>query len=110
MEARKVEQPCSRCGELLEIDFATAQFAVQLLRIQGKTTESRTFYAPCPHCQTVNRVDSDNKADWGGRKAPSAKRLFYGMGFGCLLVAAAAFAIFYFAGRGLVTVVDWLFQ
>ena len=108
MEAKKIEQPCSQCGELLEIDFATAQFAVQLMRIQGKTKESRTFYAPCAHCQTINMVESDKKEDWGNRKAPSVKRLFYGFGLGCLLAALAAVVIFYFAARGLITVVDWL--
>ncbi|MER2106527.1 MAG: redox protein [Solibacillus sp.] len=110
MEAKKMEQPCDQCGEMLEIDFATAQFAVQLMRIQGKSTESRTFYAPCPHCQTMNMVESTKREEWGNRKAPSAKKLFYAIGFGCLLACLCATVIFYFAGRGVVTIFEWLFQ
>lgn len=110
MEAKKIEQPCSECGEMLEIDFATAQFAVQLMRIQGKSTESRTFYAPCPHCKTINMVESSNREDWGNRKAPSVKKLFYGLGFGCLFIVLLAAVIFYFAGRGVATLFEWLFQ
>lgn len=110
MEAKKVNELCSQCGEMVEIDFATAQFAVQVARIQGKTTESRTFYATCPQCQTINLVESTNKEEWGNRKAPSAKKLLYGIGFGCVSLFLVAAIIFYFAGRGVVTVFDWLFQ
>lgn len=110
MEAKKVVEACSECGENLEIDFATAQFAVQIARIQGETKESRTFYASCPNCQTLNMVESTNKADWGNRKAPSPKKLFYSVAFGCAFTFLAVALIFYFAGRGIVTVFEWLFN
>lgn len=109
MEVKKVIEPCVNCQKEMEIDFATAQFAVQVVRIHGKTRESRTFYASCPNCQAMHIVESKTKEDWGNRKASSAKKVFYSVGFGCLGIVLLAALLFYFAGRGMMTVFDWLF-
>lgn len=110
MEAKKAIQQCDQCGEEFVIDFANASLSVQIARVNGKTIESRTYIKACPNCQKVNAIESNNPEEWGNRKTPSPKKIFYGLGFGCILTAVAAFAILWFAGKGLSIVWSWLFN
>lgn len=107
MEAKKERVICT-CGEEVEIDFSLANFSIQVTRLHGKTEESRTFFTTCPNCQQMHTVTSSDKMEWGNRKTPSAKKLLYSLGGGCLLFLLFMIVVFYFAGKGLLTVFDWL--
>ncbi|WP_413366388.1 redox protein [Lysinibacillus sp. 3P01SB] len=109
MEAKKVEVPCSTCGEPVKIDFNEAEFSSQLTILNGKKKESRTFIKKCPSCGQINTVTSDDKKEWGKRKGPNVKTVMFSGFFSCL-VMIILFALFvYFAFKGLGIVVDWLF-
>lgn len=110
MEAAKKETQCEQCGEPLTIDFETADFSVQIARVNGKTDERRTFYIQCPHCKKITTTDSSDKAEWGNRKGPSIKKAMFGVSLGCIGFIALAAVVLYFAGQGVVTLFDWIFN
>ena len=77
MEAKKIEIECKSCGQQVEVDFNNAQFSSQMMVVNGKKKESRTFFKPCPHCGKINTVTSENKEEWGKRKGPNMKRVCF---------------------------------
>ncbi|MGM9948674.1 MAG: redox protein [Lysinibacillus sp.] len=109
MEAKKVEIPCSKCGELMEIDFNKAQFSSQLTIINGKKQESRTYFEKCPNCGHINTAMSTDKKEWGKRKGPNVKALMFSGFFSCFVMITLFVLFIYFAFKGLGIVVDWLF-
>lgn len=109
MEAKKVEIPCSKCGELMEIDFNKAQFSSQLTILNGKKQESRTYFEKCPNCGQINSVISADKKEWGKRKGPNVKAIMFSGFFSCFVMILLFVLFIYFAFKGLDIVVDWLF-
>ena len=109
MEAKKVEIPCSKCGELMEIDFNKAQFSSQLTILNGKKQESRTYFEKCPNCGQINSVISADKKEWGKRKGPNVKAIMFSGFFSCFVMILLFVLFVYFAFKGLDIVIDWLF-
>lgn len=110
MEAKKQQIECLNCQERMTIDFATANFATAVSVINGKKTETRTYFEQCPNCDAVNKVTSDNKEEWGKRTGPNIKFFMFSGMFGCLLFLVLGLLALYFAFQGLGFVVDWLFK
>lgn len=109
MEAAKKQTQCEQCSEPITIDFATADFSVQIARVNGKTDERRTYFIQCPHCKKITTLDSTNKEEWGNRKGPSIKKAMFGFGLGCVGMLIVGALVLYFAGQGIVTIFEWLF-
>ena len=110
MEARKEVIECRNCHEKMTVDFATANFATEVRVMNGKKSETRTYLKKCPNCEAINKVTSDNKADWGKRKGPNVKMFMFSGLFGCLLFIVLGVFALYFAFKGLGIVFDWLFS
>ena len=109
MEAKKVTITCKNCGQQMDVDFNTAHFSSEIQIMNGKKRQKRTYIAPCPECQTINTVTSENKEDWGKRKGPNIKYFMFSGMFSCLLMILFAIVVAYFAFKGLGMVIDWIF-
>ena len=108
MEAKKETIECRNCHEPMTILFTTANFATEVRVMNGKKSETRTYLKKCPNCETINKVKSDNKADWGKRKGPNMKLFMFSGVFGCLAFVVIGMLMLYFAFQGLQTIFDWL--
>lgn len=110
MEAKKERIACKNCGEEMVIDFNMAQFSSEIRISNGKKQQKRSYFQPCPACHTLNVVQSENKVEWGNRKGPNLKFFFFSSIFSCLMVFVLGIVALFFAFKGLVFVMDWLFN
>ena len=107
MEAKKETIECSNFHEMMTVDFATANFATEVRVMNRKKTQTRTYIEKCPNCGAMNKVKSDNQADWGKRKGPNVKLFMFSSLFGCLAFVVIGLLALYFAFKGLGMVFDW---
>ena len=108
MTAIKREAVCEHCHEPITIDFETADFSTQISRINGKTEQQRTYFIECPHCEKIATTVSEDSKEWGNRKGPSIKKAMFGFGLGCIGFMIVGALALYFAGQGIVTIMEWL--
>ncbi len=107
MSAKIVQHNCISCNERMEIDFNIDDYSSEITIINGKKTEKRRFMKRCEHCGQINTYVSERKEDWGKRKG--ARNILVIGAFSCLVMLIGFIALAYFAGKGLITVFDWLF-
>lgn len=99
---------CSECSHRYEVDLDKAQFSTQLSMFNGKKFENRMYFSKCPNCQHVNSFESDKKEDWGNQKSPNIAKFKFLIGGSCLLTIVIGALVAYFAGQGIITIMDWL--
>ena len=98
---------CAKCLERYEIDLNEAQFSTQISVVNRKTTENRMYFAKCPNCGEVNTFASDKREDWGNQKSPSITKFKWLFGGSCLLTIIIGALVLYFAGQGIMTIIEW---
>jgi hypothetical protein len=109
MDAKIVQHDCISCNERMEIDFNVDDYSSEITIVNGKKTEKRRFMKRCEQCGQMNTYVSDQKVDWGSRRGVNVRKIFIASTFSCLAMVIGFVAIAYFAGKGLMTVFDWLF-
>lgn len=109
MDAKIVQHNCISCNERMEIDFNVDDYSSEITIVNGKKTEKRRFMKRCEHCGQTNTYVSDQKVDWGSRRGVNVRKILIASTFSCLAMVIGFVAIAYFAGKGLMTVIDWLF-
>lgn len=109
MEAKKMTITCKNCREQMLMDFNTAHFSSEIKLMNRKKSQKRTYIVNCPNCNAINTVSSEDKSEWGSRKAPNMKFFVFSGMFSCLMVLVLAVVALYFAIKGLGFVLDWLF-
>ena len=109
MDAKIVHQDCKACNERVIFDFNVDNYSTEITIINGKRSEKRRFMKQCEHCGEINTFISDRKEDWGSRSGINVRKIMVMSTFSCLAIVVGFIAIAYFAGKGLMTVFDWLF-
>lgn len=109
MEAKTVQHRCKRCEEMMQFDFNVDPYSTEVMIVNGKKKEKRIFIKNCPHCNELNMYISEHKEDWGNRKNTAVQKIFVGGMFSCLMMVILFCLIAYFAGKGLMTIFDWIF-
>ncbi len=109
MNAKIVQHNCDACDERMVFDFNVDDYSTEITIINGKKTEKRRFMKRCEHCGQINTYVSDRKEDWGTRRGINVRNILITSVFTCLTMIIGFIAIAYFAGKGLITVFDWLF-
>ena len=109
MNAKIVQHNCISCNERMVFDFNVDNYSSEITIINGKKTEKRRFMKRCEHCGQINTYVSDQKEDWGTRRGINVRNILITSAFSCLAMIIGFIAIAYFAGKGLITVFDWLF-
>lgn len=99
---------CGSCRVSYEVDLDETPFSSQFMIVNGKTNESRAYMTTCPHCDAKNVFQSENREEWGHQKGVNFNKLKFMLLSGCLLVFILIALIFYFAGQGVVTIVNWI--
>ena len=109
VNAKIVQHHCISCNERIDIDFNVDDYSTEITVVNGKKSEKRRFIKRCEHCGQINTYVSDQKEDWGTRRGLNVQKIFIAGIFSCLAMVIGFLAIAYFAGKGLITVFDWLF-
>lgn len=98
---------CAKCLERYEADLDEAQFSTQISVLKGKTSENRMYFAKCPNCGEVNTFASNKPEEWGNQKSPNIRKFKFMLGGSCLLTFIIAALVLYFAGQGIMTIMEW---
>lgn len=109
VNAKIIQQHCISCNERMDIDLNVADYSTEITIVNGKRTEKRRFMKRCEHCGQLNTYVSAQREEWGTRQGLNVRKLFIASMFSCLAMIIGFLAIAYFAGKGLITVFDWIF-
>ena len=109
MEAKIIHTNCNHCNETITFDFNVDPYTTEISIVNGKKEEARTFVKACTHCNEINIIRSTNPLEWGNRKAKGIRRIMAAGFFSCAMMAIILALVVYFAGKGLITIWNWLF-
>lgn len=109
MEAKIIHTNCNHCDETITFDFNVDRYTTEIMIMNGKKEEARTFMKACNHCNELNVLRSTNAEEWGNRNTKGIKRMMAAGFFSCAVMVIVFALVAYFAGKGLITVWNWLF-
>lgn len=108
VEVKLKSMYCEKCGAHYEADLNNTPFQTQILMLNGKTQETRSYMTKCTACGERNLFQTDNPSEWGNQKSISVRKIQWLFGGSCLLFLIIVALVFYFAGQGIVTIFEWI--
>lgn len=109
MEGKIIHTNCQNCNESITFDFNEDDFSTEITILNKEKEEIRTFIKKCSHCNELNVIRSSNSEEWGTRRANTLKKIMIASTFSCFVMLIIFALIAYFAGKGIITVWNWLF-
>lgn len=109
METKRIQTGCEHCNEPVWFNLNEDDFSIEIKVMSGKKDQVRTFFKTCESCKRITTYASTNPEEWGERKEIIHKKIIRLSAFSCLLTIVVGAVVAYFAGKGLMTVWNWIF-